>query len=60
MFADPSNGPGSYNHEKDFGHDSKNMTIGVRRNENTDQTAGPGDYNPDYNTVKHRNPKADF
>ena len=39
--------PGQYHHEKKFGVDTKSFRIGEKRDVRTEQTAGPGYYEPE-------------
>jgi hypothetical protein len=44
---DPANGPGTHEEHRNFGSDSKQMTIPVKREHKIPKTVGPGEYSPD-------------
>ena len=57
-----TNGPGQYELHDSFGKNVNKVTFGVRREENTLDTPGPGFYNPDQaeNVVMTRTPAHNF
>lgn len=59
---DPSNGPGTNSELRNFGYDTKGLTIGVKRSDKIPKTPGPGDYRPDsaMNYTKYSSAKFDF
>jgi hypothetical protein len=44
---DPHNGPGTYIEHRNFGSNSKNMTIALKRENKIVKTPGPCDYSPE-------------
>jgi hypothetical protein len=55
---DPSNGPGTHEEHRNFGYDTKDMTIAGKREHKIPRTVGPGEYSPekadDYVFEHHR------
>ena len=44
---DPANGPGTHEEHRNFGYDSKDMTIGLKKEQKIPRTVGPGEYSPE-------------
>lgn len=47
IVIDPANGPGTHEDHRNFGSDSKKMTIGLKNENKIPKTPGPCDYSPD-------------
>jgi hypothetical protein len=59
--AEPEGGPGTYDHQTNFGSDSKQITIGEKRLEKVrNDVPAPGNYNPDESIIKPSSKAADF
>lgn len=53
--VDPNGGPGTHDENRNFGHDAKNFSIGVKREVRTENLPGPGQYSPERGDQQTKN-----